>query len=151
MREFNELCREVEQLSAEEYFLLLTEKSAEVVPALSALTIDGLECTGVFASFVIASVYADGKLDESEYLLIYPLLKIAFGADYDFTAAKEVVKAFRPEGKELKKLTEEMIALFGLVSEELKNDIILLCLLICGVDGKISLREKAYIKRLVQA
>ena len=99
---------------------------------------------------MIASVYADGKLDESEYLLLMPALKLFFGDDFDYGSAKALVKAFRPEGRELKKVVDDMVDLLGGLSDELKEDIITVCLLICAVDGKISLREKKYIKQLIR-
>lgn len=37
-----------------------------------------------------------------------------------------------------------------MLSEELKENIIIVCLLICAVDGKVSPKEKTWIKQLVK-
>lgn len=150
MKEFNELCKMAENLNLGQYAEVLTEKTATILPALYELTGSGEEAAKTFASFLIASVYADGKLDESEYLLMMPALKLFFGSDFDFEDAKALVKYMKPEGKELKKLVDEMVDMLGLVSDELKNDIVLVSLLICAIDGKVTAREKRYIKQLIR-
>lgn len=150
MNGFNKLCKEVESLNPLEYAGIVAAKTAKILSALRELTDEPADSIGLLASFMIASVYADGKLDEAEYLLMLPMLKIFLGENYDYDTAKAVVRAFRPEGKELKKVVDCIVDLLGEVSEELKTDIITVCLLICAVDGKITLKEKNYIKQLIR-
>lgn len=147
---FNQLCKEVERLDPLQYAAIITAKTVKIVPALQALTEDYLETAGMIASFLMASVYADGKLDEAEYLLLLPSLKLLFGEDIDYDGAKAIARYFKPEGKELKKAVNQIVDVLGELSEELKADIITVCLLICAVDGKISLKEKNYIKQLIK-
>ncbi len=147
---FNQLCKEVESLNPLEYAAIIAEKTVKIVPALHELTEDYEETAGMFAAFLMASVYADGKLDESEYLLLLPSLRLLFGEDIDYEAAKDLARCFKPEGKELKKAVNSLVDILGELSEELKADIITVCLLICAVDGKVSLREKNYIKQLIR-
>ena len=97
MKDFNELCRSVEELSPLEYAAVLGRTSLKIMPAIRAFSEDGRTCAEVLAAFVIASVYADGKLDESEYLLMAPLLKAFFGEDFDFEDAKKLAKEWRKE------------------------------------------------------
>ena len=150
MNEFNKICKLVESLDPVEYGTVVTAKTAKIIPALHQYSDDTADCVGMFASFLIASVYADGKLDESEYLLMMPMLKICFGADFDYEAAKALVQAFKPEGKEIKKIVNCLVDVIGQFDDELKDDIITLSLLVCAVDGKISLKEKRYIKQLIR-
>lgn len=150
MKNFNELCRSVEELSPLEYAAVLGRTSLKIMPAIRAFSDDGRTCAEVLAAFVIASVYADGKLDESEYLLMAPLLKAFFGEDFDFEDAKKLAKEWRKEGKAVKKEVDYLVDFLGTLSEELKGDIIFACLLMCAVDGKVSLKEKAYIRQLMR-
>lgn len=150
MTSFNKLCKDVEELNPLEYGAVITDKTLKIIPALHNLTEDFETTAGMMASFMIASVYADGKLDESEYLMMLPMLKLFFGDDFDFETAKTTVKLFRPEGKELKRIVDYVVDVLGEVDEELKSDIITVCLLICAVDGKITLKEKRYIKQLIR-
>lgn len=150
MSDFNKLCKAAEGLNPLEYSAIITAKTLKIVPALKAMTESREDVLELLATFMIASVYADGKLDESEYLLMLPALKLFFGNEVDYETAKAVVKAFRPEGRELKKVVDVLVDLLGEVSPELKDDIITVCLLICAVDGKISLREKSFIKQLIR-
>lgn len=150
MKDFNELCRSVEELSPLEYAAVLGRTSLKIMPAIRAFSEDGRTCAEVLAAFVIASVYADGKLDESEYLLMVPLLKAFFGEDFDFEDAKKLAKEWRKEGRAVKKEVDYLVDFLGTLSEELKGDIIFACLLMCAVDGKVSLKEKAYIRQLMR-
>jgi len=150
MSDFNKLCKEVESLNPLEYAGIITAKTAKILPALHALSDDESDGITLLASFMIASVYADGKLDEAEYLLMLPMLKLFFGDDFDYETAKATVKAFRPEGREMKRTVNAVVDMLGMISEDLKDDIIIVCLLICAVDGKISLKEKQYIKQLIR-
>lgn len=147
---FNQLCKEAESLDPLEYATVIAAKTAKIVPALHSLTGDYLETAGMFASFLMASVYADGKLDESEYLMLLPSLRLLFGDDIDYESAKALARVFKPESRELKKAVNDLVDILGEMSEELKDDIITVCLLICAVDGKITLREKDYIKQLIR-
>lgn len=150
MKSFNELCKFAENLNPVEYAAIITEKSIKILPALNAVTGNVTDTAGLFASFLMASIYADGKLDEAEYELMLPMLKLLFGSEFDYDAAKALARTFRPEGREIGKAVNEIVGILGKVDEELKSDIILVCLLICAIDGKITLREKNYIKQLME-
>ena len=149
MNEFKQICREAEALDPVEYGTILAEKTAKIMPALHALTRDPAESAMMLAAFMIGSVYADGKLDEAEYELMKPMLEAFFGQEVNFEQAKKVVKAFSPEGKELKRVVDYVVDLLGELDEELKADIITVCLLICAIDGKISKKEEKYIRQLI--
>ena len=72
-----------------------------------------------------------------------------FGDSVNYEDCKKAVRLLKPESVELKKAVKEMVDIFGQLSEELKDDIIIICMLICAVDGKISLKEKLWIKSLI--
>lgn len=149
MNEFKQICREAEALDPVEYGAILAVKTAKIMPALHALTRDPAESAMMLATFMIGSVYADGKLDEAEYELMKPMLEAFFGQEVNFEQAKKVVKAFSPEGKELKRVVDYVVDLLGELDEELKADIITVCLLVCAIDGKISKKEEKYIRQLI--
>ncbi len=150
MSDFNKLCKEFEQIDATTYRALLAEKSLKVLPALMAITEDGLNGAEIFATFIMGAIAADGKLSEEEYLLVYPLLSLFFGDSVNYEDCKKAVRSLRKESNELKKIVDEMVDVIGLVSDDLKDDIIIVIMLITAIDGKISLREKNWIKKLIQ-
>ena len=43
-----------------------------------------------------------------------------------------------------------MVDILGMVSVELKTDIILVCLMVCAIDGHVSRKEKKWIKQLIR-
>ena len=150
MSDFDKICNIVENLDPLEYATVATVKAAKIIPALHNISDSKIDAVGMFASFLIASVYADGKLDEAEYLVMMPMLKLCFGEDFDYEEAKALVRAFKPEGRELKKVVNYLVDIIGEFDEELKDDIITLSLLICALDGKITAKEKRYIKQLIR-
>ena len=150
MKDFNKLCKEFEQLDVLSYGAILGKKSLQVIPALSALTADGADGVKIYATFILGAIAADGRLSEEEYLLCYPLLRAFFGDSINYDDCRKVVRLLKPESRELKKAVKDMVDVFGQLSDELKEDIIIICMLICSIDGKISLKEKNWIKTLLK-
>lgn len=149
MKDFDKLCKIAEDLDPAEYTAVIAAKAADIVPALHALTGDAEQVEDMLTAFMLASVYADDKLDEAEYEMMRPMLQVLFGSGFNFDKAKEIAKELRPEGKELKEMVDRLVDMLGCFSDELKEDIIIVCLLICAVDGKVSAKEKKYIRKLM--
>lgn len=149
MDSFKDLCKIAEELSPDDYTTVLTVKTAKIMPALETLTGSIILARQIYGSFIFGAIYADGKLDEAEFTLIEPLLKIVFGDDITFKDAKAMVRSTKAEGKELKDNVDAMVDLFGELDDELKDDIVIVSLLICAIDGKVSKKEQQYIQQLI--
>jgi len=149
MKEFDLLCKEFEQMDLTSYTSYLAEKSLNVLPALEAIAEDGIDGAAIFFSFIMGAIVADGKLAEEEYLIMSPLLKAFFGKTVAYEECKKLFKNYKKETKELKIVVDHMVDVLGLLSDELKNDIVIICLMICAIDGKVSLKEKKWIKQLI--
>ena len=147
MFEFKKLCNTLEELNPIERGVILAEKSVSVIKGLSGLNIP-LDPVKTLVTFIIGSVVSDNSINEKDYLYIYPSLVKAFGNDFDFISAKQAIGLAKDIKKEITKYTKEMISIINVCDEELATDIISLCLLITSVDGKISLKEKRYIRQL---
>lgn len=150
MFEFKKLCNTLEELNPVERGVILAEKSVSVIKGLSGLNIP-LDPVKTLVTFIIGSVVSDNSINEKDYLYIYPSLVKAFGNDFDFISAKQAIGLAKDIKKEITKYTKEMISIINVCDEELATDIISLCLLITSVDGKISLKEKRYIRQLCKA
>ena len=151
MFEFKKVCDTYEKMSAIERGLLLTEKTAVVFAKLHNLFIPGVDPVDVLAGFIIGSVTADGRINEKEYLLIYPALVKTFGDEFDFATIKDSFRRAKDVKKLIADYTEEMLYILSLLDEELKWDVITLCLCVTSIDEKITLKEKRYIRRLCEA
>lgn len=150
MFEFKKLCNTLEELNPIERGVILAEKSVSVIKGLSGLNIP-LDPVKTLVTFIIGSVVSDNSINEKDYLYIYPSLVKAFGNDFDFISAKQAIGLAKDIKKEITKYTKEMISIISICDEALAADIISLCLLITSVDGKISLKEKRYIRQLCKA
>jgi len=149
MKEFEMLCKEFEQMDVVSYTAYLTEKSLHVLPALQAVAENGIDGAAIFFSFIMGAIAADGKLAEEEYAIISPLLRSFFNRDVTYEECQKAFKEYKKETRQLKTVANQMIDILGLFSEELKNDIVIICLMICAIDGKVSLKEKRWIMQLV--
>ena len=150
MNSFNQLCKAAENLNAVDYTVILAEKSAKLIPALNAVSLDGTGGVEMLADFVLCSIVVDGKLSDEEFFLMKPMLDAFFGEDFDYEDCKKTVQLLRADAKDFRNYLDEFVDMLGEFSEELKEDIITVCLLICAVDGKISAKEKSWIKQLIQ-
>ena len=151
MFEFLKLCNEYEKMTTLERGAVLAAKSAKVLAKLHLLDIPGIDPVETLVSFIIGSVVADGKVNEQEYILMYPALVKAFGDDFDFTSVKESFKKDAEGKRMIRDYTKDLMTVLGYVDDEIREDIIVLCLCVVTIDGKISLRERKYIRRLCRA
>lgn len=92
MRKFNEICKSVENMDVLTYSAVLAKKSLEILPALNEITEDEIDAVTIFATFIIGSIVADGKIKEEEYLLLYPMLYTFFGDSIDYELPKNLNK-----------------------------------------------------------
>lgn len=151
MLEFKKLCDAYESLSAVEKGLILTEKSAVITAKLHELSVPGLDPLSTLAGFIVGSAVADGKINEQEYLLIYPALVHAFGDDVYLAFVKDTFRLSSGDRDMVWKYTEDMIRVLSFLDDELREDVITLCLCVVAIDGHVSRREKNYIRRLLEA
>lgn len=151
MFEFEKLCHEVEALTPAQRGVLLAEKALTVAAGLDELNITDARPIEVLASFIIGSVVSDGSISEKDYLGIYPALVKAFGEACDLAGIKNSFKVSKSVRDDINAYTQRMISIISQVDVDLANDIILLCLIITSADGKVSLRERRYVKKLCKA
>ena len=151
MFELKKLCNSYENMTPLERGKLLTEKSAKVLLALKVLDIPGVNPIDTLAAFIIGAIVSDGVINEKEYLFMYPALIKTFGDDFDITRIKKSFEKDKQGRQMIKDYTQDMMMIFSFISESLKEDIIALCLCILSIDGKISLKEKIYIRKLIKA
>lgn len=151
MFEFNKICNDFEKMSALERKLLLTEKSVVILKKLSDLGDDDVHPVETLAAFILGSVCSDGKVNEQEYLLIYPALQKVFGDKVDFNAIKLALSMDKEGHKAIKDYSVELMKILNEADESLFEDVIALCLCVTSLDGKVTLKEKNYLKRLVKA
>ena len=151
MFEFNKLCRAFEQMDPQTYNAVIAEKSVAIIAALTAITKDGMDGMKIYTNFILCSIAADGKLDEAEYQILKPAFEALAGKEVPY---EDAVAIFNEAGLnrpgEYKKVVDEMVDILGMISLDLKRDIIIVCMMICAVDGKISRKEKKWIKQLIR-
>ncbi len=148
--DYEELYNKVIEMSMEERKEFLEKNSKIIIPQLNMITKNQISGTSILATFMIGSVVADGKIEEEEYELLYPHLKNFFGEDFDYNTCKEAAKKYRKEREHIKTYVDDLIDILGEISEGLKTDIIFVCMIICAIDGKVSLRERLWIKKLIK-
>lgn len=150
MDDFDRLCKEFEQLDFFSYGAFLAEKAAKIIPALNKITRNELSGSRIFALFILGAVAADGRLTEEEYAVLYPTFKNFFGDNIDYVRCKKIFEGAPEEVNRLADSVDFMADMLAAFSEELRDDVVIACLMICAIDGKVSAKEKAWIKRLMR-
>lgn len=148
MLEFKRLCDAFEELPSDKRALLLKEKSAGVLSRLRETASADTDSVSVLARFMIGSCVMDGRINENEYFIIYPALVRVFGADFDFDTLKYTFRRDREGRRAAAGYSRDMLCLMNNADDELKRDIIELMLCVLSTDGRITLKEKLYIRRL---
>ena len=143
MFEFSNLCRTVELMGPQKRAEIIAEKSPGIIQALSAITESGRDGAAIYLNFILCAIAADGKLDENEYQMIRPMLEKAAGRELTFEAGLD-----RPA--EYKRAMDLMVDVIGTLSMDLKKDIVIVCLMVCAVDNRISRKERKWIKQLIR-
>ena len=148
MFEYIEKCKKFEKLSTFNRYALLADKSLLITSKLTELGFNVNESLSLIATFILGSIISDGEVNEKEYLLMYPALLRTFGDNFDFDSIKEAFKNDFKTRKELKNYLKDILSLLNNVSNELKEDIIDICFAIVTIDGKLSLKERIYMRKL---
>ena len=149
MTEFDKLCQEAEDIDWETRVAIIRGKSEEILPLLSEARSGDASGADIFATFLLGALAADGKLTEEEYALLFPLLQSFLGDSINYEDARKAVSGMRKESRELKTLGKRLMDVVGEFSQDLRKDIVLVIMLICAVDGKISFSEKNWIRSLL--
>lgn len=151
MTHFDMLCEVLEQMEPTSFNDILNDKASNVLEGLTDITQDGVDAISIFTDFLMCAVAADGRLTEEEFGLIKPVLDILYGGDVGFGDAQKIFHdagLHKPE--DIKNVMDLMIDIIGQVSPQLKDDIVLLCMMVCAVDGKISDDEREWISELIE-
>ncbi|MBO4500841.1 MAG: hypothetical protein J5760_01265 [Clostridia bacterium] len=149
MFDLEAICSEVEKLDPMTFASRISEKGKSVMGGIAAVVGDEENAKTLFSALVFGAVISDGKLDEKEFGLIKPLLEEVVEEEVCYADAVEFMDGLKSQGSDYKKMISAIVEMFGAVSDELKSDIVMLCLLVCASDGKISKREKNWLAKLV--
>lgn len=146
MRGFETLCTECNQLSVAERMRRICELSAKLFTDFSSQFGNVNDFRDSLAGFLIGFSVKDGKINEKEYLMLYPALIRVFGDFYPFATVK---KSFQKDGRQaVVSYIAEMRAILGKLSEETVCGIAMVCLCVLVSDKKSSYREREYISQL---
>ncbi len=149
MSSFDKLCKMFEQMDEKDFSDIFNSKSAEVLNAL--VDISGAAGVDAYLHFILAAVAADGTLAEEEFAIIKPIFDREAGKDVSYD---EAVSMFREMGLDdpaaYKDVVDTMVDIIGEYDENLKDDIVLLSLMVCAVDGNVTDEEKDWIRQLVE-
>lgn len=148
MFNFKKLCAKVESLSEKDRGILIISEAKKSFEGLAAISETSFNPAKALATFIIGAVVSDGEIDEKEYLLIYPSLVKAFGEDFDYQSVKRALTEDKDGKKLLNDYINALIEIIAAVDENLQTDIVTLCLLVVSIDGKVTPKERRYIRRL---
>lgn len=151
MSQFDKLCEVLETMDPESFNRLINEKSANIIEGLSMVVENDLDIITIYMDFLLCAAAADGRLAEEEYILLKPTLDFLLERDVGYGDAQKIFYDARLDKPEAyKQSVDMMVDILGVISNELKEDIVLVCMMVCAVDGKISYEEREWIRQLIE-
>ncbi len=148
MASFDELCNYIENLDEATFTAVFDKKSTDVLTALTELS-NGHAAINAYLHFILASVAADGKLSEAEFRLLKPMFDNINGGEVDYEGAKKIFAEMGlTDAENYRQIIDTMVDILGVVKDSVKDDVIMLCLMVCAVDGSVSEKEKEWIRQL---
>ena len=161
MKDFSKILKQAENLDATTRKTEIVYSSAKVLSALlseesgsEAVTAllseeSGAEAVTALVSFIIGATADGGKINEREYLSIYPALVTAFGPGYDFYSVKHSFDGLIATKRVMRENVSTLTAALASTSEITLDDLVLLyALILTPTFGKLSLKHKAHLARL---
>ncbi|MBR2348816.1 MAG: hypothetical protein IKA66_06875 [Candidatus Methanomethylophilaceae archaeon] len=151
MNNFDMLCEIFEKLDPETYNQILEEKSLSILEGLSNVVDDDTDPLEILLDFILCAVAADGVLSEGEFVAMRGSLEALLGRELTFEETDKVFQAAgldNPDG--YKDMMDQLVDLIGLVDPGLKDDLVLVCLMVCAVDGEVTESEKDWLKKLIE-
>ncbi len=125
--------------------------------AESSIVLDGISKDGaenpvaVYLSIVFSMIAADGKLNESEYDLIAPMLEKVVDHRVSYADAKQFVFGGQSyDSKDTRANVVNMVNAIYPRNEDLATHIIMLLIYTSAIDGDICRRERAFISDLIR-
>lgn len=147
--------KNVTKISKKTEYLDATTRKTEIVygsaKVLSALLSEesGAEAVNALVSFIIGATADGGKINEREYLAIYPALVTAFGPGFDFYSVKRSFDGLIVTKRIIRGNVATIVSVLKDSAEITLDDVLELCLLILTPTlGKLSLKHKAHLARL---
>lgn len=147
--------KNVTKISKKTEYLDATTRKTEIVygsaKVLSALLSEesGSEAVNALVSFIIGATADGGKINEREYLAIYPALVTAFGPGYDFYSVKHSFDGLIATKRIIRQSVSTLSAALRITSEITLDDVIsLYALILTPTFSKLSLKHKAHLARL---
>jgi len=151
MSDFDTLCKKLEEMDPETFTQLFNELSVDVIKNLVKLTANGTDGLTAYMQFILASVAADGVMTEEEFVLLKPLFDAMAKKDLTYEEGNEMFKSMGLNNPDAyKDVVDTMVDIIGLVDDDLKDKIVMICLLVCAIDGEVSQKEKDWIKQLIE-
>lgn len=126
---------------------VLGDYAEKIRLGLQALNVDDENSMRLLKLFVLGSLAADGRYSDDELDFCHVLVADLF----EGSTPEEIKEEFSClDVKHLQHVADDLADLLGEASEELKEEIVLVCMIVCGIDGKITSKEKKWICTLIE-
>ena len=150
MDKFEELCKQFEELTLDEHKGYLMEQSRKLLPVFGTAFKDAVAALTAYTAFILGAVAADGKFTGTEYELVSPMLSVFLGRTLSFEECMTIAEQAGATTEQHRQFLDSLVDMFGEVDQDIKSDLVIVALIICAVDGKVSDDEKKWIATLIE-
>ena len=144
MVSFDQICNDFEKMSAEQRTVLFEKRVCDVTDKLTELSTDALNASMLFGLFVTGAIMADDELNTDEYAVLKKGYE-ALGLRTTFSECENMLKLSKVTMDQVVGDLSEVVAE---LDDDIVGDLLLVCLVLCSVDGEINTAEREWIKKL---
>lgn len=152
MKTVDQLCAQFQALPQEDVALALSTYSLKAINSCVNYSNNPQEAATALGVLLFAAIIADDRISDAEFAVIYPALQIVLGGKTDIEACKALAQEIIGEKEECLEAAKDFAEVYlSRWLHEDKEDVIMLCIALCAIDGEISSKEKAWLKELMVA
>lgn len=149
----DQVCNQCENLSNEAFNQLVNQKLNAVMPKLNNITLNigNQKFTGdtLLTHILIATVITDYTVTDSEVRFLTTMITTYINPGLDFPTVKQFIMNMGNNVGGTQAFADSLIDALGRIENQLKVDIVMLCMLLASVDGKITASERNFLAKLL--
>ncbi|MCH5156262.1 MAG: hypothetical protein J1G02_00110 [Clostridiales bacterium] len=152
MKSIEQFIEDYNNLSPEERSLAFSKYTMQSMSSFVKSAEDFEEATYALGVLTCAAILADDRISDEELLILYAGLKISLGTKADIEESKKLAAEILQDKNDYKDsakiVAEKYLSVWN---DNDKENVIMLCIALCAIDGVVSPKEILWLKELIAA
>ena len=146
-KKWHELCN----ISPESYLPVFKFKSEMIVIVTRDTWVDDLNGLSLYIKLLFQTLNFNYAFSREVYEQYKDLLSVAVGYEISFEESERIASLARRENRELNEFVENVNRMFRKIPEDIKEDIITICLLLGSINQRPTYKVRTFLSRFYEA